>query len=166
MGIAAILALIFQFGTTGAALIIMIFTSTFGLGCLSMGYIIYGVFAIVIMLLTIFSTILARISETRRFDGCHSCLKRIAKPLAIATRYTCWTLAFLNSVGMIALCCLQFSNLLDNCYCNSNVLGNGPVTYIIIILTDPTPMEFARGMGILIAAGSILIFTLGILFLK
>ena len=167
MGIAAILAFIFQFGTTGAAVIIIFYTPTVGLGCRSLGYIVYGAVAIIIMLLTIFSTILARISETRKCNCCCSCLKWIAKPLAIVIRYACWPLAFLNSAGLIALCCLQFSNFLDNCYCNSSVLGNGAKAYIIIIYTDSIPaMEFTRAMGTLTAAGGILAFTLGVLFLK
>ena len=62
---ASILALVLQCGTAAAATIIIVFTPTVGLGCRSLGYILYGAIAVLIMFFTIVSTILTRISETR-----------------------------------------------------------------------------------------------------
>jgi len=59
---AAVMALILQCGTAVAATIIVVFTPTVGLGCCSLGYIIYGRTAIVTMFLNITSTNFARIS--------------------------------------------------------------------------------------------------------
>ena len=160
---AAILALILQCGITGAALTIIVFTPTVGLGCRSLGYTAYGGLAIVIMFLTMFSTILARVSEIRKDK---SFVKWFTKASAIAIRCTCLVLAFLNSVGLIVLSCLQFSNFLANCYCNSSALGNGPNTYLVIIVSDwITTMTNARAIGIATAAASSSVFMLSILIL-
>ena len=52
--------------------------------------------------------------------------------IAIALRWFCVLLATANGVGMILLCCLQFSNYLETCYCNASVLGRGAGSYVII----------------------------------
>ena len=160
MTYAAILGLLLQFGTTGAAVIIIVYTPTVGLGCRSLGYLIYGWIAITIMFLTILSTILARISEINKDNS----LKRFTKSLAVTIRCTCLVLAVLNSVGLIVLCCFQFSNFLANCYCNASVLGNGTNTYLVVILTDLIGMmRYARIYGVATAVGSISAF---IIFLR
>ena len=155
-----ILGLLLQFGTTGAAVIILIYTPRTGLGCRSLGYLIYGGVAIIIMFLTILSTILARISEIAQDK---SFLERIAGSLAIAIRCICLILAVLNSVGTIVLSCLQFANLLANCYCNASVLGNGANTYIVVIITELIgAMRYARAYGVAAAIGSISVFTISL----
>ena len=154
---AAFFALILQCGVTGAAVVIIIFVPTVGLGCRSLGYIIYGGLAIVIMFLAMLSTILARISETRGDKS--PFVKSAAAFFAISIRRICYLLAFFNSVGLVALSCFQFSNLLANCYCNSSVLGRGTNTYIVIFLKDwVSTMRRARLIGIATAAGSMSVF--------
>ena len=154
---AAVFALLLQVGVTGAAVIIIVFTPTVGLGCRSMGYTAYGGIAIIIMFLTIISTILARISETRK--GKSPFVEHATAFFAITLRWICYLLALLNSVGLIALSCFQFSNFLDNCYCNSSALGRGTNTYIVIILQDwVTTMRNFRAIGVSIAAATIFVF--------
>ena len=156
MTYAAILGLLLQFGTTGAAVIIIVYTPRTGLGCRSLGYLIYGWIAITIMFLTIFSTILARFSEIRKNES-------FTKILAIAIRYICMALAVINSVGLTVMCCLQFSNVLDTCYCNASVLGNGTNTYIVVILTELIGMmRYARIYGVGTAVGSISAFIISL----
>ena len=150
-----ILGLLLQLGTTGAAVVVLIFTPAVGLGCGSLGYIVYGGLAIIIMFLNIFSTILARISEIREDNRCWGFLKSIAKPLAIVMRYTSWPLALLNSVGIIAWPCLQFSNLFSKCYCNLGVLGNGKNINTPDFISSN---DIFHAAGILTALGTILVF--------
>lgn len=162
---AVVLALILQCGVTGAALIITIFTPTVGLGCRSLGYTVYGGLAIIIMFLAIFSTILARISETRKARS--RLVRGVTAFFAIAIRRACVLLALLNSVGLIMLSCLQFSNFLANCYCNSSVIGRGTDTYIVIILQDwVSTMRNARIVGIALAAASISVFMTTLWFIS
>ena len=154
---AAVLALLLQCGITAAAVIIAIFTPTVGLGCRSLGYTIYGGIAIIIMFLTIISTILARISETRKGKSPH--VEGGTAFLAIALRWICYLLALANSVGLIVLTCFQSSNFLGNCYCNSSIIGRGTNTYILIFVQDwVTTMRNSRIIGMVIAAGSISVF--------
>ena len=152
---AAVFALLLQCGITGAAVVIIVYTPTIGLGCRSLGYTAYGVIAILIMFLTIISTILARISE----KGESRPVKSVTAFFAIALRWICYSLALVNSVGLIVLSCIQFSNFFNTCYCNSSVIGRGTNTYIVIILQDWIPtMKHTRAIGIGTAATSIFIF--------
>ena len=128
MFIASILALVLQCGTTAAATIIAAFTPTIGVGCHSLGYMLYGGFAIVIMFLTIASTILSRISETRAMT---SIIKGFTASLAIALHRLSLSLAFMNAVGLVLLPSFQFSGYLDDCYCGASVIGRGTNSYVI-----------------------------------
>ena len=152
-----IFALLLQIGITGAAVVIIVFTPTVGLGCRSLGYTAYGGISIIIMFLTIISTILVRISETRK--GKSPIVENVTAFFAITLRWVCYSLALANSVGLITLSCFQFSNFLANCYCNSSALSNGVNTYIIVELQDWVPtMRNFRAIGVAISAGTISIF--------
>ena len=156
-----IFALLLQIGITGAALIIIIFTPTVGLGCRSLGYTVYGGVSIIIMFLIIISTILARISETREDKS--PWVRGITAFFAVILRWICYLLAVINSVGLIVISCFQFSNFLANCYCNSSALGNGSNTYLIVVLEDwVSTMRNFRAIGIGIAAGTISVFMLSL----
>ena len=153
----AIFALLLQVGVTSAAVVTTVFAPTFGLGCRSLGYIIYGGIAIIILFLTIISTILARISETRK--GKSPFVGNVTAFFAIALRWTCYLLALINSAGLIALSGFQLSNFLNNCYCNAGVIGNGKDTYIIIVLHGWIPaMRKYYAAGVATATSSMFIF--------
>ena len=165
MFIAAIFALLLQVGMTSAAVVIVVFTPTIGLGCRSLGYIAYGGVAITIMFLTIISTILARVSETRK-DKSPS-VEKVTACIAITLRWICYLLAFINSVGLVVLSCFQFSNLLANCYCNASAIGNGTDTYILVVVQDWIPtMRSFRAIGIATATGTISIFMISLGFIS
>ena len=152
MFIASILAIILQCGTTAAAAIIMIFTPAIGLGCRSLGYVIYGAVALLILFLTIISTISARISETRN-NGRSATVKRYASSIAITLRWICLVLAFINAIGLVALPCFQFSSFLDNCYCGASVLGRGTDSFVIINFEAWIPTMRNSRIGATVLAG-------------
>lgn len=127
MFIASIFALILQCGTTAAATIIVVFTPTTGVGCRSLGYMVYGGIAVLIMFLTIFSIIFARISETRT----KSTVKDFTALVAIALRWISFLLAFANASWLIVLSFLQASGQFDTCYCNASVISRGMDSYVI-----------------------------------
>jgi len=139
------MALILQCGTTVAATIIMIFTPTVGLGCRSLGYIIYGGTAVVILFLNIISTIVARISETRERS---TVVKAFTAFIAIAFRRISFLLALANGTGLIVLSCFQFSHFLDNCYCNASVLSRSADSYMTVLYDGSvTAMRNSRIVG-------------------
>ena len=105
------------------------FTPTIGVGCRSLGYMLYGGLAIVIMFLSIASTIFSRISETRAMSS--TITKDFTSFVAIALRRLSLSLAFVNSVALILLWCLQLSGYLDICYCSASVISRGTDSYVI-----------------------------------
>ena len=156
---ASIFALVLQCGTTAAAAIIIVFTPTVGLGCRSLGYITYGGTALLILFLTIISTLFARISETRVGRPTVFSIKGFTAFIAIALRRIALLLAFINATGLIVLSCFQFSNFLDNCYCNASVIGRGTSSYVIISYAGwISTMRTARIAATALAAGSMAIF--------
>jgi len=153
---AAIMALILQCGTTIAATLIIVLTPPFGLECYSLGYVAYGTIGIVIMFLSIISTIFARISETRKESAAS---KGVTAIVAIALRRISFLLALANGVGLIASSCLQFSHLLDNCYCNARVLSHGASSYIIVFYDGSIgAMRYLRFVAILISGIGIFVY--------
>jgi len=102
------------------------------------------------MFLTIISTISARISETREERSPE--VKAFTKFIAIALRRICFLLALANGTGLILLSCLQFTNVLDNCYCNASVIGRGTGSYIIIFYNGSvTTMRNSRIGGTILS---------------
>ena len=99
--------------------------------CRALGYALSGGIPILILFLTIISTISARIAETRNKLSAIA-VKAPTFFIAITLRWFCLSLAIANAVGMILLCCLQFSNYLETCYCNASVLGRGADSFVII----------------------------------
>ena len=131
MSTASIFALILQCGTTTSASLIAILTPTIGVGCRSLGYLLYGGTFIITIFLTMISTILARISETR--DGRSTVVKKFTAFAAIALRRISLFLAFVNATEMVLLTYLQFSNFLANCYCMASVIRRGTDSHITVI---------------------------------
>jgi len=161
MFLASIFALVLQCGTTAAAAIIVIFTPTIGVGCRSLGYIIYGAIALAILFLTIVSTICAHISETR--IGPFTIIKNFTAFIAVALRRISLYLVFINAVGLIVLSCFQFSHFFDNCYCNASVIGRGMDSYIIISYEGwASTMRTARIVATVLAAVSMAIYMISL----
>ena len=147
---ASILRLILRCGTTAAAVIIIIYTPTVGLGCRSLGHIIYGATAVIIMLLSIISTISARIPETREERSPD--VKAFTKLIVITLRGICFLLALINRTGLILLSCLQFINHLDNCYCNASVIGRVTGSYTVLFYNGSvTTMRNSRIGGTILS---------------
>lgn len=157
MFVALIPAIVLQCGTTAAASIIAISTPTVGVGCHSLGYILYGAISIIIMLLTVISTILARVSET-----CHErslLVKGLTASIAVALRRTSLFLAFVNATGLILLSGFQSANLYDNCYCNASVIGRGVDSYVLTTYEGWIPMMMtSRIVGTTLPAACMAIY--------
>ncbi|KDR69081.1 hypothetical protein GALMADRAFT_77794 [Galerina marginata CBS 339.88] len=163
--IASVLALMLQWGTTIAAVIIAWFTPTIGLGCRSGSYILYGLFSTLAWILLFMSSILtyysthnpARSFKRHSFLSIRSCLFRW---LAIFLRRLGKLVATTNAVWVVSTGLLQFSSFYDRCYCNSSVLGLGKRAYNVINLTrdDAVNMRAAWIGGFSLAAAVAAIF--------
>jgi hypothetical protein len=182
MLIASTLALTLQWGTTGAAIVMIWFTPTIGeyvitlssliwcwtlhclgLGCRSLSYIIYGLLSTLVWMMLLTSSILTYCSTntpTHSFHG-HATLSlrgRIARWLSIFLRRLGKLIAALNAVWIVAVGFLQFSNVYDRCYCNSSAMGLGKYAYYIIDRVDVASMRPAWIGGFFLGAGAAMIF--------
>ena len=154
---ASVMAFILQFGVTAASAIIFIYTPTVGLGCYSLGYILYGIMSLFVLYLTMASTILVRISETR--DERSATVKRFTAFIAIALRRMSFFLAFINTAGLMFYFFSQFSRLIGNCYCLASVLGRGRDSYVVVAYDGwISVMKTSRILATIFAAGSMATF--------
>ena len=154
---AFVAALVLQCGIGATATGIVIFTPTIGLGCRSLGYILYCALSIAILIFTIVSTILARISETRRESS--RLVKNSTAFIAISLRKICFLLALINMTGLILVTILQLTSIFDNCYCNSGVLGRRGSGYIVVSYDGWIDMmRIARMVAMILAGASVFIY--------
>jgi len=67
----------------------------------------------------------------------------------------CWLgkiLAVLNTVGIITVCILQFSNVFDRCYCSASVPGRGSLAAFVTVDVDSTIVERGWIAGLVLAS--------------
>ncbi|KAG5734151.1 hypothetical protein E4T56_gene1216 [Termitomyces sp. T112] len=159
IAIASLIALSLQWGTTGAAVVVVWFTPTTGLGCRSGAYLLYGIVSTVVWMLLLVSSFLSHYVSMRRHPADH--LSTIlARLISIGIRRLGKVLAVFNAIWIVVTCLFQFSNYLDRCYCNSSVLGRG-ITAWNVITYDPQDISNMRGAwigGVVLAAGSATLF--------
>ncbi|KAG2352333.1 hypothetical protein BDR07DRAFT_1367332 [Suillus spraguei] len=140
MFVASLLPLILQWATTGAAVLVVYFTPTVGLGCRSLGYLIYGALATIIWAMLVMSSILSHYaySYSNRPNGTHfsSITVRLVKVVSNLLRCGGKSVAIVNAICIIAAAMLQFTSIYDNCYCNSSMLGRGAQHAFNIVLVD------------------------------
>ncbi|THU93300.1 hypothetical protein K435DRAFT_967362 [Dendrothele bispora CBS 962.96] len=165
--VASSMALFLQWGTTGAALVMVLTTPTKGLGCRSVAYLIYATISTLIWGLLLLSTVLAHYSG---FDKAmmfmnsksrESLRFRIAAGLSIAFRRLGTALAGFNALGILLTNIFQFSGFFDRCYCDSSVMGLGAeFAYNVIDFRpdDISALKRAWTGGVILAVGSATVF--------
>ncbi|KAJ6567570.1 hypothetical protein DFH09DRAFT_441515 [Mycena vulgaris] len=161
--IASMLALALTWSTTGAAVIVVWFTPTIGLGCRSGAYILYGAVSTLVWIMLVISSALAHystLSVNVEGDVVYTRSTRVAGTLSIILRRLGKVLATCNAVWIVLACILQFSSFFDRCYCNSSVLGLGTFAYDVISLVpdDITTMKNAWIGGVALAVGSSVLY--------
>ncbi|OAX40776.1 hypothetical protein K503DRAFT_841407 [Rhizopogon vinicolor AM-OR11-026] len=145
---ASMLSLALQWATTGAAVLTVWYTPTVGLGCRSLVYLLYGAMSTIVWMMLVLSSILSHYAAYpdqrytlypyrhhashpyRRlahasYPDRHFPAVRLAKVLANILRWGGKSLAVVNAFCIVTSGMLQFTNVYDNCYCNSSVLGLG-----------------------------------------
>lgn len=138
--LASLLALLLQWGTTGAAIIVNYYTMTYGthkfvdrvspylfcsfsgIGCRVMSEILYGCGATLSCILLIASTIFAQLASPSHVssDAKPTTSSIWLRRLSILLRKLGKLLALLNALFIVLVCIVQFSNLFDRCWCNSS----------------------------------------------
>ncbi|KAG1836978.1 hypothetical protein DFJ58DRAFT_749620 [Suillus subalutaceus] len=133
MVIASCASLGLQWGTVGAASLVGWFTPTTGIGCRTLGYLLYGVISTLVWMMLLLSSILAHSSaaDPRRV----SLYARLALAVSHVLRWTGKSLALLNFFLATMACVFQYSSFYDRCYCNSSVFSRGSTAYAVVIET-------------------------------
>ncbi|KAF5366295.1 hypothetical protein D9758_005799 [Tetrapyrgos nigripes] len=166
--IASFMALFLQWGTTGAALLIVFLTPTRGLGCRSTSYLAYASLSTVAWALFLLSSILSHYSSSgidldlengrhRRFRS------SIAVQVSIALRLLGKIIATINAVGIIVTNIFQISGFFDRCYCNSSAMSLGVAKAYNVIMLGGSEISSLRGVwigGTVLALGSAGMFVL------
>lgn len=140
MFLASLLPIALQWATTGAAVLVVYFTPATGLGCRSLGYIIYGVLATMVWAMLVASSIISHYTYSNSgrssWSPFFSIAMHLAKVLSNLLRWGGKLLATVNAVWVVTASMLQFADVYDNCYCNSSVLGRGVQHAYDIVVTD------------------------------
>ncbi|KAG2345258.1 hypothetical protein BDR05DRAFT_880571, partial [Suillus weaverae] len=136
MVIASCASLALQWGTAGGAFIVEWFTPTIGVGCRSLSYLIYGVVSTVIWMMLLISSILAHYSAAAAHSNRKSLSARVPLAFSHCLRRMGKLLAIANSLWVVSICILQYSDFYDTCFCNSSMISRGnAAAYITIIET-------------------------------
>ncbi|KAH0537684.1 hypothetical protein FGG08_005549 [Glutinoglossum americanum] len=167
---AAAVAIILQWGITGASLMIAYLTPTVGLGCRSGTYLIYGSVATLSWFLLILSSLFSHgtiLYLQRQFEQKDVVVPRILCALTLATRKTGKGLALLNAVFLFTSCIFEYTGFYGRCWCQANVPSMGSRGYSVIFLTPSDVATKAKrywGGGITISL-IVGIFTWGFFYL-
>lgn len=155
--VSSLLALALTWATTGAAVIVVWFTPTRGLGCRSGAYLLYGATSTLVWLMLVISSGLAHYSTQAATDiegnPVYTRATRMAGLVSILLRRVGKCLATCNALWIVLACIFQFSSFFDRCYCNSSVLGLGSFAYDVIQLVpaDISTMKTAWIGGVALA---------------
>ncbi|RPD78553.1 hypothetical protein L226DRAFT_503087 [Lentinus tigrinus ALCF2SS1-7] len=169
MILASIAALSLQWGTTGAAILVVYFAPTVGLGCKSGAFALYAAVATFVWLLMVSSSFLAHHAcpnahrSDQPSDKVPTTSMFVAGTLAVVFRRLGKFVASLNAIWIVFANVAEFSNLFDNCWCNSNVLTLGPArAYNVIQATtaDLGAMKAGWIGGVVLGTGSSVFFIL------
>ncbi|OAX30601.1 hypothetical protein K503DRAFT_870954 [Rhizopogon vinicolor AM-OR11-026] len=159
MAIASCVSLALQWGTAGAAMIVVYFTPTTRIGCRSLSYLLYGGISTLIWMMLLTSSILAHYSALHRT----SLSARIALAFSHLLRRTGKLLAIVNSIWLVTLCIFQYSSFYDTCFCNSSVISRGKAAYAVIIESTAQAAQVrAAWTGTLVLASTSALIFIGI----
>ncbi|KDQ57904.1 hypothetical protein JAAARDRAFT_34715 [Jaapia argillacea MUCL 33604] len=159
VGIASLVALGLQWGTTGAAIMIAYNTPTVGLGCRSGAYVLYGVAATVVWILLVTSSVLAHYAYPDSHLSHSVPTSRAAALFSVLLRRMGKILATLNAIWLILACLFQFSNVFNRCWCDSSRIGLGGRAYVVLDPTEILPtMENWWIAGVALASSCSFLF--------
>jgi hypothetical protein len=162
---AAIVATILQWGTTGAAILMVYNTPVIGLGCESGGYLIYGLAATLVWSLLVLSAYLSHHYAEQLSSSSLQKNIRFSTLLSIlipTTRILGKTLAWINAGWLLSISLLQFANRYNNCRCQSCMAKSG---WVMLWASNSEVAQVAWGswvgaviLGVVTAIGAALFF--------
>ena len=164
-----VVALVLQWGTTGAALMIAYLTPAEGIGCRSGAYLLYGINATVVwfslMVSSFFShSVMLRYQNEKQKQPLANARAAPGSPvqprrtisaaiwnsvpvrgLAAVTRYFGKFLAVANAFFLVVVSLFEFTGGFDNCLCKSNLVGVRNSGLVVLFKTTHD-LEHAAGL--------------------
>ncbi|KIM73392.1 hypothetical protein PILCRDRAFT_99326 [Piloderma croceum F 1598] len=164
--LASFFATLLQWGTAGAAIIIVFYTPPVGLGCCSGAYLVYAAMSTLIWVLLTTSSILTHFLATSRtcarstsehLSSDHDKVLRFVQTLEIFLCRLGKSPAACNTIWIVLVCMLQFGSIFGQCYCFGSVLGlRSRACDILIIDANEVTRPWLGGVGF--ACGSAVLF--------
>ncbi|KAK7062651.1 hypothetical protein VNI00_000139 [Paramarasmius palmivorus] len=166
VALASLMALGLQWGTAGAAILVVVQTPTTGLGCRSGAYLVYAGVSSLVWMMLVLSSVLAHYVSTIESRKRPYGYRRSSYRIILATeasnllRRLGKILATMNAVWIVLICLFQFSAFFDRCYCNSSVLGWGAAAAFAVMdpSDDVSLMKAAWVGGVVLASGTAFLF--------
>jgi len=132
-----------------------------------MSSLVYCLASTVVWVLIISSSVFAYISTNRltlKYDRKNaSTFQRCSASLSVFLRRLGTVLAALNTLGIVAICILLFTNFFNSCKCNSSVWsrGYGEHAYMVVRLLDGDVqgIKAGWGAGVAISTAACFLFT-------
>lgn len=123
---AAFVALLLQWGTTGAAIFVAYSTPPVGLGCRSGSYVLYGSAATFSWAMLVSSTLFSH-AVMQRLEKDRRRSTGILEALAVITRVTGQAIAIANAGWLIASTVMEDIGTFQNCWCQTNAPQYGAI---------------------------------------
>lgn len=165
MVVASVLALMLQWCTSGAAIMVVWFTPRIGLGCRSGAYLLYAIGSTLVWMLLVASSVLSHYSITpssgykfnetiplasishshysalpiATSERSSTSAQRMAGYLAITLNILGKLVAVVNSIWIMCACIFQFANVFNTCFCNASVYGRGTDSFVVLTLVGMAP---------------------------
>ncbi|EIW75018.1 hypothetical protein CONPUDRAFT_66805 [Coniophora puteana RWD-64-598 SS2] len=159
VALASIAGLVLQWGTTGPAIIMLLYTPTVGLACRSLSLLTYGLLSTMIWMMMLASSVAAHYAISHHqddYDPLFNHVHHIWKRAADVFRLIGQVLAVLNSIIFFSIPVLEFANLFDNCYYDSSVLGLGRAgAYNVVTLLNSDEEVTKRVYALCMAAAAL-----------
>ncbi|MCJ1472349.1 hypothetical protein MMC13_000996 [Lambiella insularis] len=185
--IAALFAVLMQWGTTGAAVMIAYLTPAAGLGCRSGSYTIYGVTGTTVWVLHCISALLSHTAMTMYQDIQHESPDDCGEPnfsrprLSLCHTMVCWLtvltdilgkfLAVINALWIVTSNLLEYIGVYSTCWCEGegDLLALGSSGWVLLFKSASDIADVAGGswqggiaMSLLVCFVSLVFFVLSL----
>jgi hypothetical protein len=147
MCMAGIVALLLQWGTTGAAIFVAYNTPPVGIGCRSGSYLIYGIAATVSWLLLVFSNVVSH-ALMQRLERDPSRQPGILGGLAVTTRLMGKAIAISNAGWLIASTVMEDIGFFQTCWCQTSAFQFGQNGWATVFKGPSDLRDVAGGIWI------------------
>lgn len=160
---AAFLAIVLQWGTTGASVLIYYSEPPTGVGCRASTFIAYCALGTIAFGLLLSSSMFAHLARRQDIHERRSDLKTFIGYTAALTRWLGRLIAFTNCFLILVSCFLLLGGVYENCFCFAFVLGHDLIT-LQFAPTHSVKYFYTEVLGTAMAVGASVLYSFVIYF--